>query len=42
MHLSLPWKKAAKTWARQELERLLMEYGEPEFQKFEPKQLSLF
>ncbi|WP_193200938.1 hypothetical protein, partial [Nostoc sp. MG11] len=26
MHLSLPWKEAAKTWARQELERLLAKY----------------
>jgi hypothetical protein len=41
MHLSLPWKEAAKTWARQELQRLLVEHGEPK-SKFEPKQLSLF
>ncbi|MBD6620838.1 hypothetical protein FNW02_35085 [Komarekiella sp. 'clone 1'] len=44
MHLSMPWKESVKIQARKELERLLMEYGEPEpeFQEFELKQLSLF
>ncbi|WGV29122.1 hypothetical protein [Halotia branconii] len=41
MHLSMPWKQEAKTWAQQELEQLLVEYGEPKTE-FKPKQLSLF
>lgn len=41
MHLSLPWKEAAKAEARKELAELIAIHGEPA-PDFKPKQLTLF